>query len=380
MSAIVDTVFDFLDEGDRTGALKFAHLHCASFSDEDLLRVVVRFKDNGTLFGSPKIMGMLGKSQGKLFGIPRSVEDLGTSIGVFGRSLGFLDEVPARSLTAGSPAERSLDFFIYPALRGASRALEVFINLHPQLHAAPRIQVDRAFEAAKWDGLVADADFLRARISNLKSGLVLHGGGGSLRTFLGVASLIRSDKPWIHVVREPVSAVLSSVNHMINGISHGYSFARMQLPWQLDEDISTAPTVNFEVPEISDPIPSQIDEYVQISAELKQDYRFGLPYAEFFQNWSVLDVDDLSAKRVDKGMALLFSMLGVDPSFRHPWFREQMHGKLPRFLYNNPVIVSAFGNPLVLMLGVPGDNLRCHDLRDSANYGFWRVLGIVGDL
>jgi len=377
MTAIVDSVFEFLDEGDRVGALKLVHLTCDSFSDEELLRVTIRLKKEGVLFGAPKILERLRDSQGSLFGIPKLAESLGITLGLFGASKGIVDEVPNRALTERSPTEQSLDFFIYPSLRGASRALEVFLNLHPQIHVAPRIQTDRAFESGEWDGLVRESEVLRKHVPNLKSGLVLHGGGGSLRTFLGVTSLLAPNKPWIHVVREPFSAILSNVNHTIHGMSHGYSFAKMKLPWHLMDDVSKANAADFKVPVITDPVPSTIDELVQISAELKQDYRFGMPYAKYFENWSVVDYDELSTNRVNAGMAYIFSALGVDPSFQHVWFQEKMHGKLPRFFYNNPTIVSIFDYGFTIMLGLPGDNVRCHDLKVPPNMRLGEYLEIA---
>jgi hypothetical protein len=255
------------------------------------------------------------------------------------------------------------DFLIVPTLRGGSRAIEIMLNLHPELHAAPRIQVDEGILRGQWDQVGTQARTIRRHIPNLQSGLVLHDGLGLMAAFRNLTRAVASDRPWVQVVREPYSALLSSINHGINGEAHGYYFPKVGLPWCLDEEITTAPELPFEPARIALPLPNDHARILAENLPRKMDHRNGLPFSQYFDSWNVLDVADLSPDRLETGLARLFTTLGVDASFQHPAFHRVFHGKLPRYMYMNPARVTFFGYPLVLCLGAPGDSLICRDLK-----------------
>jgi hypothetical protein len=261
------------------------------------------------------------------------------------------------------PPGDGFDFLVLPTLRGASRAIEIVLNLHPELHSAPRTRADQGVLHGDWGGLERQARAIRTRIPNVKTGIILHSGAGLLAPFLNLVNAIAPHRPWVQVVREPVSAVLSSINHIINGEAHGYHFAKAGLPWLLDEEITRAPDLELEVAELDRPVAGDPEAAFQASLALKQDFKIGLPYSEYFGAWQVLDVADLMPATVDQGLGRLFALLGVDPSFRHPVCKRLLHGKLPRYMYMNPTRIRAYGFPLVVSLGTPGDSLLCRDLK-----------------
>ncbi|MGE4219876.1 MAG: hypothetical protein AB7G39_10550 [Alphaproteobacteria bacterium] len=227
---------------------------------------------------------------------------------------------------------------VTPSGLGGSVAMMRFLSAHPELLSVHIGEIDAAIEAG------TEADLLLKYRTYIDKGhcrrvaLVQHGRIAGISAPDDVAARLRkvaNANAFVQIVRHPLSQLVSQHAHLLYDSACHYDFGRSGLPW-LD---------GFEFPSPNNPFPDRpgrnasLDHIAEAASRfcvrpyfMERYFHVGSLHAMQFDNWEVIDFEELLPGRIGATMRRLYTMAGVDPAFSSGLFEEPQNTLIQRFM------------------------------------------------
>jgi len=264
-------------------------------------------------FLKAKIKNLLGKTKRMIFSIPNK----------YGYKLKIKTDIYKLNTKESFSSFTKFDYVIFGIGRIGSKAIQTFINLHPEIFTISRKEVDKYLTGSKIDLLTLHKRYRNKlewlKSKKIKSVIVIHNNAeiydkASLKKFCEIANNA------ILFVRDPFENIKSHYNQ---GIYNSPKPSGYHLKQWDKIDLLKRNFNKSELDHLNHYLNSKIKniKYNSISKELKR----------FFKDLKLLDFTLL---RDQNEIQNLFKILGVSEFF-HPSFNEPQNDLLQRYFRHN---------------------------------------------
>jgi hypothetical protein len=267
----------------------------------------------------------------------------------------------------GTEIKRNFQLYVMPMLRASSRSVEIFLNLHPNIFIAPRMKVDHALANGTWAGISSEAQIFNEAQRNFKCGIVSHAHPVYTRDYFAITSKMERSAQFFQIVRDPIDAVYSHVNHALQVKAHGYTFENLNLPWLNGTEISDFSAQKIDSINLGSPPSIDIEQEIfnGSSTPAIKYYQGAFRYEDFFGHWNVLSTEDLPQDKGTNDLNVIFNSLSLSEEIELPDISFERHGKAVRFMYNNPFKAFIFGQQVNVIFIPTGGAEAFLDTRTS---------------
>ena len=260
------------------------------------------------------IKTLLGKVKRKIFNLPHK----------FGYSLKLKSNIYKFTNKDSLPSTKKFDYIILGIGRIGSKAIQSFLNLHPEIFTISRKEIDKYIIGSKIDILQLQKkyrkklDWLKSK--KIKSVLVIHNNSGIYNNFM-LSKFSKITDNAILFVRDPIENIKS---HYKQGIYNSTKPSGYHLEQWDRVDLLNR---NFEKSELE-----HLNKYLNNSIKNIKYYSKIKQTKRFFNDLKVVDFELLKDHNKIQN---LFKLLEVNEFF-HPSLDEPQNDLLQRYFRHNP--------------------------------------------